>query len=250
MNQSQRIVEFGSRQLTCERCAAGGECIVRVLEGETGEHTQLRVLRHGAHLFRMGDGFESLYVVRSGSIKSYLMSEDGEEQILGFYGPGEVIGFDAIAAARHACSACALESSSVCVLPFETLTRLAQRRPELYEQVIRSMSRETVRLADNLVLGRWPAERRLAVFLLELSNRQGGRGYSRSTLTLPMSRTDVGKYLGLTVETVSRVLGRFQGMGLLSKDRSQVRLHDRAALEALAHGAVAEMPVALLRRAG
>lgn len=249
MHESHRVVQFNGRDLVCERCAAGAECLIRVVEEETGECSQPRVLHGGVHLFRMDDGFQSLYVVRSGSLKSYLTSEDGEEQILGFYSPGEVIGFDAIAARRHACSACALETSSVCALPFEALMRLAQRMPELYERLIHSMSRETLRLAERLVLGRRPAEQRLAAFLLELSDRQGERGYDRNLLRLSMSRTDVGKYLGLTVETVSRVLGRLQEIGLLSKGRCQVQLHDRAALQALARGGVEE-PETLLQRAG
>ncbi len=250
MNMSHRVVEFNGRELVCERCAAGGECVIRAIETETSEFIQPRVLREGAHLFRMDDAFESLYVVRSGSLKSYLSSEEGEEQILGFYSPGEVIGLDAIAAKRHARGACALETSSVCVLPFDLLTRLSQRMPKLYEQLIHSMSRELLRLAERLVLSRRPAEQRVAAFLLELSERQGGRGYSRNLLTLPMSRTDVGKYLGLTVETVSRVLGRLQEMGLLRKGRCQVQLHDRAALEALARGGAEAMSAIPLRRVG
>ncbi len=245
--QTGKILDLNTRQSDCERCAAGAECLVQAVDGEERPSKPPRVLHPGTPLFRMGERFQSLYVIRSGSVKCYLLSEEGEEQILGFYAPGELIGFDAIASGRHACTAVALETSSVCALPFETLTRLADRTPGLYQQLMRSMSRETLRLAESLVLARRPAEQRVAVFLLELADRQAKRGFSRTTLMLPMSRTDVGKYLGLTVETVSRVLTRFQEQGVLSKDRTRVELHDHAALRALAGGA-AEMPS--LRRAG
>jgi CRP/FNR family transcriptional regulator len=182
----------------------------------------------------VGDLFGSLYVIRSGSVKTYLTSEDGEEQILGFHQPGDVIGFDAIAEGRHPCSAAALETSSVCILSFSDLTRLCHESPPAFHRFVETMSRETLRLVDSLLLGRRTAEQRVAAFLLTHAERQGERGYSPRAITLAMSRTDIGKYLGLTVETVSRILTRLQEVGLLTKERNQIRVHDLEALRRIA----------------
>jgi CRP/FNR family transcriptional regulator len=224
------LFEINAGKYRCEKCGMRGWCIGYCSEGgrsgcNNGVHGRQRIQHTGSHLFRVGDPFQSLYVVRSGSIKTYLTSEDGEEQILGFHQPGDIVGFDAIARGRHPCSAAALETSSVCTLSFHRLTKLCQASPQLLSRLVEMMSRETLRLTDSLLLGRRSAEQRVATFLLVQAERQAERGYSPTALTLSMSRTDIGKYLGLTVETVSRILTRFQDLGLLAKERNQIRIN-------------------------
>jgi CRP/FNR family transcriptional regulator, anaerobic regulatory protein len=228
------VFEFHADKYRCERCGMRGWCIGYCSDGarpgcDSAQGRQ-RVQHAGSHLFRVGDPFQSLYVVRSGSVKTYLTSEDGEEQILGFHQPGDIVGFDAISRGRHPCSAAALETSSVCTLSFQKLTKVCQDSPQLLARLVQMMSRETLRLTDSLLLGRRSAEQRVATFLLVQAERQAERGYSPTALTLAMSRTDIGKYLGLTVETVSRILTRFQDLGLLAKERNQVRINDLGAL--------------------
>lgn len=236
---SVNLFEFHASKYRCERCGMRGWCVGYCPQSAEpgcngGAQARQRVQHAGSHLFRVGDLFQSLYVVRSGSIKTYLTSEDGEEQILGFHQPGDIVGFDAIARGRHPCSAAALETSSVCALSFPKLTKLCQESPQLYSRLVVMMSRETLRLTDSLLLGRRSAEQRVATFLLVQAERQSERGYSPTALTLSMSRTDIGKYLGLTVETVSRLLTRFQDLGLLAKERNQIRINDLDALRQLA----------------
>ncbi len=232
------VFEFRGGKYQCERCGVRGWCVGYCPEGahsgrNGGAQGRQRVQRAGSHLFRVGDLFQSLYVVRSGSIKTYLTSEEGEEQILGFHQPGDIVGFDAIARGRHPCNAAALETSSVCTLSFDKLTKLCQGSPHLLGRLVEMMSRETLRLTDSLLLGRRSAEQRVASFLLVQAERQAERGYSPTALTLAMSRTDIGKYLGLTVETVSRILTRFQDLGLLSKERNQIHINGLDALRQL-----------------
>ena len=239
MTNAGDVLEFEGTKFSCERCGVQQTCIGHSPEaGASGEFCGLRgrhrVQRPGSHLFRLGDRFASLYVVRSGSIKTYLTSENGEEQILGFHQPGDVLGFDAIAEGRHPCSAAALETSSVCILNFSDISRLCHESPQTFQRLLETISRETLRLEDCLLLGRRSAEQRLAAFLLAQAERQGQRGYSRRALTLTMSRTDIGKYLGLTVETVSRVLTRLQDLGLLTKERNEIRVHDLEAMRRVA----------------
>lgn len=239
MTSAADILEFQGARFSCERCGLGQTCIGHWTEAE-GEQSSCglrgrhRVQRAGSHLFRLGDRFSALYVIRSGSVKSYLTSEDGEEQILGFHRPGDVIGFDAIAEGRHPCSAAALETSSVCILNFSDLSRLCHESPAAFHRFVQTMSRETLRLVDSLLLGRRTAEQRVAAFLLTHADRQGERGYSPKAISLAMSRTDIGKYLGLTVETVSRILTRLQDGGLLTKERNQIRVRDLEALRRIA----------------
>ena len=226
-------------KISCDRCGVKQGCLGNNLDayqlGLSGDiKGPPRVFRRGDHLFRVGDFFESLYVIRSGAIKTYLICEDGEEQIIGFYGPGETIGFGAIANGQYRCNATALDTSSICKVSFEAVSRLCDRSPATLRELIRGISAETVRLAEMLLLGRKTADQRVASFLLSQSGHQHERGYSATALTLSMSRTDIGRYLGLTVETVSRVLTRFQAQGALTKDRQQIRIRNLKTLRRIA----------------
>jgi CRP/FNR family transcriptional regulator len=176
-----------------------------------------------------------VYAVRSGSLKTFSIMADGREQVTGFYLPGELVGLDAISLGRHPSSAKALESSSICELSFLDLEALGEQIPGLQRQILRVMSREL--LDDELLLmliGKKTAEERLAAFLVTLAMRFRLRGFSATEYNLSMSRSDIGNYLGLAVETVSRLFTRFQHEELLSVKRRRIHIHDLEKLSMLA----------------
>ncbi|MBL8304503.1 MAG: fumarate/nitrate reduction transcriptional regulator Fnr [Ideonella sp.] len=190
-----------------------------------------RSVARGDTLFRTGDAFTSLYAVRTGFFKTCVSSEDGRDQVTGFQMAGELLGLDGISHDRHACDAVALEDSQVCVIPFEDLEKLSHQFRELQHQFHKIMSREIVR--DHgvmLLLGSMRAEERLAAFLLNLTQRLHARGFSASSLILRMTREEIGSYLGLKLETVSRTFSKFQEEGLLEVKQRQIRVIDEAGL--------------------
>lgn len=190
-----------------------------------------RSVPRGEALFRNGDRFESLYAVRTGFFKTCVSSEDGRDQVTGFQMAGELLGLDGISHDRHACDAIALEDSQVCVIPFEDLEQLSHRFRELQHQFHKIMSREIVRdQGVMLLLGSMRAEERLAAFLLNLTQRLHARGFSASALVLRMTREEIGSYLGLKLETVSRAFSKFQEDGLLEVKQRHIRVLDEPAL--------------------
>lgn len=194
-----------------------------------------RPLHKGEHLFNTGDNFHSIYAVRSGSIKTFTESEQGDEQITGLYLPGELIGLDAIHDEKHPCSAIALETTSLCEMPFDTLEDLSTQIPELHHQLFRVMSKEIASDQSLLMLmAQKSADERLAAFLVNLSSRLKARNFSETEFNLSMSRKDIGNYLGLTIETISRTFSRFQSEGILSTQRKYVNIHQLDALKELA----------------
>ena len=183
------------------------------------------------YLYRSGDAFKSLYAIRSGSFKTRILHEDGREQVTGFVMPGEIIGLDAISTDAHTCEAVAMEASEVCELPFAKLEVLSREIPSLQRHLHKIMSREIVRdQGIMLLLGSMRAEERLAAFLLNLSQRNAAHGMSPTQLTLRMSRLEIGSYLGLKLETVSRAFSHFQDDGLI---RVKARAIDILALTRL-----------------
>ena len=194
-----------------------------------------RPLKRGEHLFHTGSPFQSIYAVRSGSVKTYSATENGYEQITGFHLPGELLGLDAISDGRHPCSAKALETASLCEIPFERLEELSYRVPSLQHQLLKIMSKEILSDESLLVLlGKKNAEERLAALLVSLSDRYRQRGFSPNEFHLSMSRNDIGNYLGLAVETVSRLFTRFQAEGLLTVQRKHIHILDLTRLRNLA----------------
>ena len=196
-----------------------------------------RSLKRGEVLFHCGDRFESLYAVRTGFFKTRVSSEDGRGQVTGFQMAGELLGLDGISTDRHSCDAVALEDSQVCVIRYDQLERLSREFTDLQRQFHRIMSREIVR--DHgvmLLLGSMRAEERLAAFLLNLTQRLQARGFSATSLVLRMTREEIGTYLGLKLETVSRCFSRFQEDGVLQVNQRQIRVLDQAALERLLNG--------------
>lgn len=193
-----------------------------------------RSVARGDHLFRNGERFEALYAVRTGFFKTCVGSEDGRDQVTGFQMAGELLGLDGISSDHHHCDAVALEDSSVCVIPYAQLEGLSREFTVLQHQFHKIMSREIVR--DHgvmLLLGNMRAEERLAAFLLNLTQRLQARGFSASSLVLRMTREEIGSYLGLKLETVSRTFSRFQDEGLMEVKQRQLRILDQAGLQAL-----------------
>lgn len=197
-----------------------------------------RTLARGETLFRTHQPFEAIYAVRTGFFKTRVSSEDGRDQVTGFQMAGELLGLDGIGNDSHNCDAVALEDSQVCVIRYDQLEHLSRVFPDLQRQFHRVMSREIVRdQGVMLLLGSLRAEERLAAFLLNLAQRLKARGFSASELVLRMTRQDIGNYLGLKLETVSRCFSKFQERGVLQVRQRHVRIVDQAALEALLNGA-------------
>lgn len=193
-----------------------------------------KLLRRGAHLFRPGDPFRAVLAVRSGSIKTYAPGRGAATQVVGFHLPGELLGLDAIDAGVHRFGARALESASLCELPFDRLEALGGRVPSVQRQLLRIMSKQILHdQALRVLLGARRAEERLAAFLVNLSQRFQRRGFSTAEFNLSMSRRDIGEYLGLAKETVCRLFARLERDRLIAVRRKHVRILDPARLAAL-----------------
>lgn len=216
----------------CSTCSLQELCLPFGSSGKTALctseliHSRKRMKR-GEYLYREGDPFHSLYAVRGGFFKSSLCLADGREQVTAFHMMGELMGMDGIGAGLHGSSAIALQDSEVCGMSYERLICLSDDMQALVPRFHRMMSREIVR--DHgvlLLLGSMRAEQRLAVFLLNLSQRFTARGYSPREFSLCMSREEIGSYLGMTLETVSRVFSKFRSDGLLCVEQRQIRILD------------------------
>jgi len=194
-------------------------------------------IKKGNTLYRQGDPLHALYAVRLGFFKTTLTSEDGREQVTGFQMTGEMLGMDAISEDRHACNAVALEDSEVCPIHFSQLERLSRDLPSLQHNLNKLMSREIVR--DHsllLMMGNMNSDERLAAFFLNLSQRLSLRGYSPFSFVLRMRREEIGSYLGLRLETISRGIARLRELGLLEVHAREVRILDVGGLKALIAG--------------
>jgi CRP/FNR family transcriptional regulator len=193
-----------------------------------------RTVRRGEALYRSGDPFDNLYAVRSGSLKTVMAHRDGREQVTGLRLAGEPLGLDGISEDSHACSAVALEDSSVCIVPYAALKRLCREIGSMQDRLHKLMGEQIVReAAQMMVLGSLSADERVAAFLLDVSGRNAQRGYSSNEFNLRMTREDMGSYLGMTLETVSRTLSRFQKSGLIDTQGKFIRIIDFEALRRL-----------------
>lgn len=191
-----------------------------------------RRLKEGLALYHEGDRFQFIYAVRSGTFKSTLNLKDGREQVTGFQMAGELLGLDGLASGMHASSAVALEDAEICAIPYAHLSDLAATSADLQHAISRLMSREIVREHSlMMLLGSMNAEERLAAFLLNISQRMKARGYSASEFHLRMSRAEIGSYLGMKLETVSRTFSAFAHQRLLEVDKKHVRILDLAGLQ-------------------
>jgi CRP/FNR family transcriptional regulator len=216
-------------QVACSRCSLGELCLPRGLTPDEVQRfekivNRSRPIQAGEHLFRAGDEFRTVASVRTGCFKSYVIDHEGQEQVLGFHLPGEIIGLDAIHSCRHTANVVALDTSAICTLTFDSVSTMARHMPELQSELFRIMSQRIAELET--IAGDLSADERIAMFLMSLSERFARRGYSDREFILAMSRRDIASFLRLATETVSRVLARFQKSGLLRVDRKQVRIRD------------------------
>lgn len=195
-------------------------------------------VKRGEHLYRVGDDFRSLYALRTGFFKTLFISENGQEHITGFHMTGELLGLDAICNDHHSCNAIALEDSEICEIPFPALESLCREIPALQKQFHKILSREISRDQGLMVLlSSMNADQRLAAFLVNLSQRFGARGYSPHQFQLRMTRGEIGSYLGLKLETISRTLSKFQEDGLICVQNKHLVLNDLARLKGIAERA-------------
>jgi CRP/FNR family transcriptional regulator, anaerobic regulatory protein len=249
MRNSSNVITLKDRQQNCESCRFYRECLVKTDSSARRPGSQATavsgcVVRRGAHIFRMGDSFDALYMVRSGAVKTYWLASSGDQQVTGFYLPGEIFGLDSISSENYVSSAVALDTSGICTLPYAPLRRLCQSSAET---MARLMGRLSGRIRESeeafIVLGHKSADERMAWFLMDISRRQTRLGLSPSEISLPMTRTDIGSYLMLAVETVSRVLTRLQGNGIIQVRRNQVRIKSLDKLARLAESSANTAPV-------
>ncbi len=230
MDPGTNVLDLSQLRRSCSTCALRELCLPAGIGNDDLERLDTavrdkRTLDRGGLLYRDGDPFEALYVVRSGSLKTFVLDDAGDVQILGFHLPGEIVGFDALASNRHVSQAEALERSSICELPYARLQQVTSEVPALHRQLMRVISREVVEEHRHLVMmGRQQAQEQLAIFLKSLADRYQRLQRDGTTLMLSMSRYDIANYLGLVVETVSRLFSRMEEMGVLEVNRKTVRI--------------------------
>lgn len=228
------------REAHCEDCSLSPICLpMAVSDADLHRLESIiergRPLHRGEHVFRSGMPFESIYAVRSGALKTYRLTPEGDEQITGFHLPGEMFGLGGLGGDSHPNAAVALETSTVCEIPFARIEGLASEIPGLQRHIFRIMSQE---ISDDeqllVLLSKRSAEERIAALLLGLAARFRRRNLSATRFRLPMSRGDIGNYLGLVVETVSRIFTRLQAQGLIEVEGKEVSILDPVALSSIA----------------
>ena len=223
--------------IACSNCSLRALCLPLMMSDAELQRLDAlvetrRLVKRGQTLFRSGETFDAVYAIRSGFFKTRLSSPDGQEQVTGFQMAGEVLGLDGISSDAHQCDAVALEDSQVCVIRYSQLEALAREFSDLQRQFHKVMSREIVHDHGLMqLLGNRRAEERLAAFVLDLTQRLQSRGFSASALVLRMTREEIGTYLGLTLETVSRCFSKLQSDGVLQVRRRHVSVLDHSALE-------------------
>lgn len=231
----------GFIQSSCSDCNLKGLCLPIAMDLKDIDRVndiikRSRPIHAGEHIYRSGDEFTSVFAVRSGSIKTYLLDDDGVEQVTGFYLPGEILGFDGIADSTHGCNVVSMETSTVCEIPFERIEELSLQIPVLQRHFFQLMSQQIE--SDHhmmMTLSKKNAEGRVATLLISLSKRFSRRNLSPKSLRLPMSRMDIGNFLGLTIETVSRTFSRLQKEGIINVDGREIQINDQEKLLAVCH---------------
>jgi CRP/FNR family transcriptional regulator len=238
-----RPLHLASCKVACSNCNLREICLPVGLTQEELRHVDERLVKvrlrvaRGETLFHAGDRCDSVYAVWTGFFKTCVASSDGRSQVAGFHMGGELIGLDGIGSRVHEVDEVALEDSQVCVIPYDALEALSLEIVSLQQQFHRIMSREIVRNHGvMLLLGSMHAEERLAAFLLNLAHRLRARGFSASSVLLRMSREEIGSFLGLKLETISRTFSKFQADGLLRVRQRQIQISDPAGLQKLLDG--------------
>lgn len=238
---SPNVLDLVSLRRGCAQCSLQQLCLPAGISGQ--ELVQLddivrrkRPVERGERLFRPGDAMEAVYVARDGAFKTVSIDEDGEEQVIGFHLPGELIGLDALGSGEHRCEAVALTTANVCEVPFDQLAAVAAQLPSLQQQLLRVIGQSVGRDQDHMgMLVRRQANERIALFLHGLGERLRNIGQSSTQIKLPMSREDIARFLGLALETVSRGFTRLQEDGVISVIGRRVEILDGSELRRLAH---------------
>ena len=242
MSQSEQQISFKSLKASCKNCSLVELCLPRGLNNND-LHTlddvikQRRLVHKNELIFSQGEKSGCIYAVRSGSVKTFTTAKNGEEQILGFHLPGEILGLDGLDNQIHSCSGVALDTSTICELPIDELNVLCVKMPGLQQQLLSLISDEITK--DHtmlLLLARRNAEQKLATFFINLSGRFKARGYSADDFDLTMSRYDIGNYLGLADETVSRLISKFKEHKLVNAERKKISILDHNMLCKVAEG--------------
>ncbi len=226
----------------CSQCSLQQLCLPAGID--SSELAQLdeivkrrRPVERGQRLFRPGDALQAVYVARDGAFKTVSVNEDGEEQVIGFHLPGELMGLDALGSGEHRCEAVALTTANVCEVPFEELSTVASQLPTLQQQLMRVIGQSADRDQDHMhMLVRKQANERIGLFLHGLSERLQRIGQSGIDFKLPMTREDIARYLGLALETVSRGFTRLQEDGVIAVTGRHVQILDVEELNRMAHG--------------
>lgn len=222
--------------LRCSACSMRSICMPQGLTPEELQRIEAlicpsRTIKQGETIYRANDSFHSIYAVRAGSFKTVVMHRDGREHVTGFHLAGDSLGLDGVCSGHHSCDAVALEDSKVCIIPFHQLEAICREVRAVQQHVHRMMGGEIVRESSQMMLlGTMSAEQRVATFLLNLSDRLRMRGYSPAEFHLRMTREEIGSYLGIKLETVSRMLSRFQRDGLLDTHGKDIRILDHDGL--------------------
>jgi CRP/FNR family transcriptional regulator len=239
MKKRARVIHLSGYKVSCQNCSLAGLCLPKGLPAVELQELDSIIKRRAPlprheRLFGVGDRCRFLYAVRSGAVKSWVTTANGDERIIGFHLPGELVGVDALDNGRHSCTAAALETTSVCRVPIEALNTLASSHPRINGQVQRLLGGVLAQANELLVLlGKKSATERMAAFLLNLSGRLKRRGLSHREFSLTMTRHDVGNYLGLALGTVCRLLAELQEDGVLSVHRRYIHIHDLEHLRAV-----------------
>jgi CRP/FNR family transcriptional regulator len=216
-------------QVTCSNCSLSELCIPRGLKQEDIDRigeivSRKKTLQKGEYLYRKGDRFRGILAIKAGTAKMVTMDQAGNEYMTAYLLPGELLGFDALADDKHTCSAVALETLSYCELPAEQLDSLCRDVPNLLRELFRHAGNTLAAETTQFVLGKRPAEERVAGFLINLSDRLATRGFSAVEFRLSLTRQEIGNFLGLALETVSRILKNFEDDGLIEVDYKNIRI--------------------------
>jgi len=236
-----RTTNFNQNAISCDACSLNNICLPyglsesEIAELENSIDKTIKIKKKDA-IFRSNQKMEGIYAVKSGAIKTSIANEDGQEQVLEFHFPGDMLGFDAFNTGLHSCDAIALEDTLLCKIPVSVFDNLCERLPGLRKELRRQVGKE---IAHNqhllLSLGQQQTDERLANFLLIVSKHYQSRGFSNKEFVLPMSRQDLSNYLGMAVETLSRIISRMTDDEIIKIDRRMVIISDIKKLEALAH---------------
>lgn len=225
-------------QVSCGNCSLDNICLPRGLsQSEVNNISKVvkarKTLQRGDFIYREGDSFRGILAIKSGSAKLVANDAHGNEHILNILLPGELLGFDGLSNEKHGCAAIALETMTFCILPSDNLEQLFQNMPSLTRELFRHTGEKMLEDKNQLVLSKRPAEERLAYFLISLSERLKRRGFSASDFKLSLTRQEIGNHLGLALETVSRLLKKFQDDQLITVQNRFIHIQDSAALKKL-----------------